>query len=156
MTGSAFEIAQLAQAIERVVMVGTVTEIDAPAARVRVSLGTDAVSDWLPFVQFGSATVRVWIPPVVGSQVTVFSPGGDTTRGLVFPGPFDGSAPDDRTEAVRISMPGVDLELVGGVLRVLAGSIDVPNGDVVASGVSLVNHTHGGIKPGPGSTAVPN
>jgi phage baseplate assembly protein gpV len=155
MTGSAFEIAQLAQAIERVVMVGTVTDIDAPAARVRVSLGTDAVSDWLPFVQFGSAAVRVWIPPVVGSQVTVFSPGGDTTRGLVFPGPYDGSAPDNRTSAVRISMPGVDLELVDGVMRVIAGSIEVPNGDVVASGISLVNHTHGGIEPGPGSTGAP-
>lgn len=35
------------------------------------------------------------------------------------------------------------------------GDVNV-SGDVVASGVSLVNHTHGGVKAGPDSSAKPN
>jgi GpV Apex motif len=33
--------------------------------------------------------------------------------------------------------------------------VSVPNGDVVASGISLVQHVHGGIEPGPSNTGVP-
>lgn len=33
--------------------------------------------------------------------------------------------------------------------------VSVPDGDVVASGVSLVNHLHGATMPGPGTTGVP-
>jgi len=35
------------------------------------------------------------------------------------------------------------------------GNVNVV-GDVTASGVSLVNHTHGGVQTGPGNTGVPN
>lgn len=37
-----------------------------------------------------------------------------------------------------------------------AGSVSVPEGDVTASGVSLVGHTHGGVETGGGSTGKPH
>lgn len=46
------------------------------------------------------------------------------------------------TGSVTISAPSITIE--GG------------SGDIVVNGVSLVNHTHGGITPGGGNTAPPN
>ena len=37
-----------------------------------------------------------------------------------------------------------------------SGTITSDSGDVIATGISLINHTHGGIQGGPGNTAPPN
>lgn len=42
-----------------------------------------------------------------------------------------------------------------GDVTVSDGSINVPNGDVIASGVSLVEHLHVGVSPGTGKTGSP-
>lgn len=154
-------VSELMRVVERMVIIATVLELDPVTARVRVSLGPGVPSAWLPFAQLGSKDVRIWVPPVVGSQVVVFSPGGNTARGIVFPGPYDGSAPDDRAETIRLSMPGLDLVVAGGVATVEVSTLQVNgnvivDGDVVASGVSLVSHTHGGVQSGGSSTGGPN
>lgn len=41
-------------------------------------------------------------------------------------------------------------------VTVNAALVEVPSGDVTAGGVSLKNHTHGGVTPGGGNTAKPN
>lgn len=157
---SDYATSELMRVVERIVMIATVSELDPANACAKVSFGGDAISDWLPFVQLGSKDVRIWCPPVVGSQVVVFSPGGDTTKGLIFPGPYEQAAPDDRATSLRISMPGIDLQMNDGIAFLslttahVKGDIIV-DGDVVASGVSLINHVHDGIKPGPANTGKP-
>jgi hypothetical protein len=37
-----------------------------------------------------------------------------------------------------------------------SGTITSDSGDVIATGVSLINHTHGGVEAGPGDTGPPN
>lgn len=36
-----------------------------------------------------------------------------------------------------------------------AGTVETPKGDVVASGISLKNHKHGGVETGSGTTQAP-
>lgn len=48
-----------------------------------------------------------------------------------------------------------NLHVQGDIVCNGSTGITVPNGDVVASGISLVNHVHGGISGGPGKTAPP-
>lgn len=65
-------------------------------------------------------------------------------------------APDGRITIT--SDPGIDitapLTTINGDVQV-NGQIE-STGDQIAGGVSQINHTHGGIVPGPGSTAPPN
>ena len=127
---SEFSLSQIMAALERMVMVATV--IERHGDRVRVAWGDGAPSNWLALAQLGSKDQKFWIPQNAGDQVLVLSPGGDTTRGIVYPGPFAGGVP--------------------------AGNFDgtfTGTGDVVASDISLVNHVHGGITPGPADTGVP-
>ena len=43
-----------------------------------------------------------------------------------------------------------------GAVNISAGTVNITgSGDVVVSGISLVNHTHGGVVPGGGSTGKP-
>jgi phage baseplate assembly protein gpV len=58
-------------------------------------------------------------------------------------------------------MPGVDIAVDGGVATVSLTTLNVTgdivvNGDVIASGVSLVDHVHGGVAAGSSSTAAPS
>ena len=158
---SSLALSEIMRVIERIVIIGTVVEFDPATARARVALGPGVISGWLAIAQMGSKDVRLWIPPVVGSQVVVFSPGGDTARGVVYPGPYDGAAPDDRASSVRLSMPGVDIAVDAGVATVslttmhLTGDIIV-DGDVIASGVSLKGHVHSGVTTGGGNTGTPS
>ena len=128
---SEYTLSQVMQALERMVMVATVIERDGAKARVKWS-EDGAESDWLAIAQLGSEVQKFWIPPTPGTQVVVISPGGDTTRGIIFPGPF---------------MAGVP-----------AGNFDgtfTGEGDLVASSISLVNHVHEGVTPGPGNSGKP-
>ncbi|WP_300540311.1 phage baseplate assembly protein V [uncultured Nocardioides sp.] len=145
---SDFGVSEALRRIEHLIRVGTVEEFDGGKAAVRVRWGPDddSVSDWLPIVQLGSKDVTIWAPPVVGSQVTVLSEGGDTARGLVMPGPYAGNAPDDRGEAVRLTMPGLDLEIAGGVATVtvstakFVGNVEV-DGDLKVTGSTDLTST---------------
>lgn len=129
---SDFALSQLMQMLERLIMVSTVVEVDRGTARARVDWGNGAHSDWLPIAQLGSEALKFWIPPEPGTQVIVLSPGGDTTRGIILPGPFSSAPPAGNFEG----------EITG-------------EGDVIVSDISHVAHVHGGISPGPSDTTGP-
>lgn len=129
---SDYAISELMRRLERMVVVATVVELDAGAARAKVKWSDQATSEWLAVAQLGSNALQVWFPPEAGTQVVVISPGGDTTKGIIYPGPFAGPPP-----ATNFS-------------GTITGA-----GDVVASGISLTSHVHGGVTPGGGSTSGP-
>lgn len=129
---SDYMLSEILRRLERVVVVTTVVALDRANARAKVKWSDQATSDWLPIAQLGSNALKVWFPPEVDTQVVVFSPGGDTTKGIVYPGPFMGPPPAGNFEG----------EITG-------------DGDVVASSISLVDHVHGGISPGPSNTGKP-
>lgn len=127
---SEFSLSQIMQALERMVMVATVLERSGD--KVRVEWADGAPSNWLKLAQLGSKDQKFWIPQNVGDQVLVLSPGGDTTKGIVYPGPFAGGVPAGNFDG---TFTGI--------------------GDLVASDISLVNHVHSGITPGPADTGKP-
>ena len=45
--------------------------------------------------------------------------------------------------------------VISGGLQVLSGGVNVPEGDVIAAGVSLVSHTTEGVMPGSGTSGTP-
>jgi phage baseplate assembly protein gpV len=127
---SDYAIAQLMQKIENLIRIATVIERDGD--RAKVDWGNDTPSAWLKIAQLGSEELKFWIPPSAGTQVVVISPGGDTTKGVIFPGPFAGGVP------------------VGNFAGTITGA-----GDVIASEISLVEHVHGGVLSGQSNTKNP-
>ena len=97
--------------------------------------------------------VKVWAPLAAGEQVLVLCPGGDPALGVIvcsLPSESN-AAPSDDPAGYRAEFPdGTVVEHAGGVttiecsgkVLVNAPLVEVPEGDVVASGISLKNHTH--------------
>lgn len=139
--------------IGNVLTVGRIVSIDNATGRAIVQVG-DLESPPLQVMQLRSGTIRMHWMPSVGEQVTIAAPSGDMARAFVM-----GSLPvDGNMVAPDAGQPTMDLG--GGTLRILGrlfidGDIEV-TGDVVASGISLVHHRHGGVIPGGGSTGEPN
>ncbi|WP_062560612.1 phage baseplate assembly protein V [Paracoccus aminovorans] len=139
--------------IANVLTVGTVVSIDNGSGRARVRIG-ELETPPIPVMQLRSGTIRMHWMPSPGEQVTIAAPSGDMARAFVMGAlPIDGNmvAPD-------AGSPTMDLG--GGTLRIIGnlyieGDVEV-TGDVVASGVSLVHHTHGGVQRGGADTEEPN
>lgn len=141
-----FSAAEADRRIENSVNLGVITAINAGAARARVKIG-DLTTPELPVAQLRAGALSFWWMPTVGEQVLVACPSGDVAQGVIICSVFAGNAP-----SADPAVPMIDL--AGGKM-VVNGDIEV-TGDVIASGVSLVHHTHSGITPGPASTGEPN
>lgn len=151
--------------IGNLVSTGVVTSVDNGGARVRVRIG-DLDTAPLQVMQIRSGAIRWHWMPAVGEHVTVYAPSGDMGRAFV-----GGSLPIDGN-AVAPDAGSPTMDLGGGTLRVIGtlyvdgdvqitGKIDVAgqvtcDADVVASGISLTTHTHGGVEPGAANTSGPN
>jgi len=147
-----FQTADLDRRIANTVQLGRVVSIDTATMHIRVQIG-DLPSQPIPVAQLMSGAIRMHWMPSPGEQVVVFAPGGDMARAFVqgsVPQSNGAVAPDAGTPTIDLG--GGTLSIVGDLA--IDGSVSV-TGDVVASGISLVNHKHGGITPGPADTEVP-
>lgn len=148
-----FAAAEADRQIGNVLHVGKIVSIDNATGRARVQIG-DLPSQPLQVMQIRSGAIKMHWMPAVGEQVTVAAPSGDMARAFIM-----GSLPiDGNMVAPDAGSPTMDLG--GGTLRLIGklyidGDVEV-TGDVVASGISLVHHTHGGVVPGGASTQEPN
>lgn len=59
---------------------------------------------------------------------------------------------------INIMTPALNSGGIGGkpTRAAIEGTLQTTSGDVLAEGVSLKSHTHGGVEPGSGSTGVPH
>lgn len=159
-----FSLADIDRRLASVLRFGTVVAVDAAAARVRVSFGGETESAWLQFGTGRAGGARVWAPPVVGEQVFIGCPQGDTGQGVILASLPSAAYPPPSSDgaAYRIDLPGgVSLLVSGGGIAIVApsglqitGDVTV-TGDVIADGISLKTHVHGGVVPGSGNSGEP-
>jgi phage baseplate assembly protein V len=174
-------IAELARRLASLMFPGTIAEVDHQAARCRVASG-GITTAWLPWFSRRAGATRDWDPPSVGEQCLVLSPGGEPAAGFVLVGLYSQASPAPATAAPlhRREYPDgavidYDHESHAATLTLPAGgaiTINAPAGitvlgnvqvegtvtaseDVVAAGISLVQHRHGGVTPGGGQTGAP-
>jgi len=74
-----------ARRLESLIRTGTVEEIDGGQVRIRSG---GILSDWRPWPGKSAGKVKEWVPPVIGEQVALLSPSGETGNALLLTGIF--------------------------------------------------------------------
>lgn len=174
--GSGYELAELRRRLDNLVTIGRVEALDVGSARARVRTG-GRLTGWRPWLTRRAGGDRDWWAPEPGEQVVVLSPSGDPEQSVILPALYsiafeapassrdvtlteweDGALDRyDRGAHERlIEIPaggGITFRCGGVSLRLdadglhLVGAMDATI-DVVADGVSLVNHKHTEVMPG--------
>lgn len=173
---------ELQRLLQNLLQVGTVAAVRAKPLAVRMQCG-DCTTDWLtPAGIAAGAVFSTYRMPEVGEQGVVLSVGGDMGQGVALLGIYSDAMgqPSDgpphiklnkanthflRYEAgvlrmrvgpatVSVAEGGISLQVGGAVLTVTDGQITA-NVDVVAKGISLVSHVHGGVRRGDSNTDGP-
>jgi phage baseplate assembly protein V len=178
---SDFETTELDRRISNLIKFGTVQAADYVNATVRIKAG-DILTDWLPWQTQRAGGNISWHAPEIGEQVVVLSPSGELNQGVVLIGLYqslkppavatpnihqivysDGAIveydrhmhhlkavlPDGATMAVRATG---GMTIIGDIT--LTGTLTA-SVDVIANGISLHNHKHGGVTAGSAQTGVP-
>ena len=77
-------LAELSRKVENMIRIGTISEVDHAARRVRVQSGS-LLTDWLKWRVGRAGETRTWCPPTIGEQVMILSPSGELANGIVTP-----------------------------------------------------------------------
>jgi len=176
-------IADLIRRLENLIRLGTVAEVDPATARCRVQTG-GLLTGWLPWLAERAGSDRDWDPPSVGEQCMVISPSGEPATGVVLLGLYSAAspAPDNSPDRHRRTYRDgavieydtenshylIDLPADGKytlrcgpvVFELSADGVNITglvtvSDDVVAAGISLVQHVHGGVMSGGATTGGP-
>ncbi len=174
-------ITDLLRRLENLIRLGTIAAVDHQAARCTVSTGGLSVPN-LPWLALRAGDSSDWDPPTVGEQCILIAPSGEPAQGIALVGLYSQQRPapansanvrrrtypdgavinyDHATHTLSATLPTggkAQLTAPGGVT--ILGNVDITgtvtvSADVVASGISLVTHKHGGVQTGSGTTAVP-
>lgn len=98
---TALQLSELTRRLANLVRVGTVAELDAAQARVRVSVG-EATTAWLPWLTARAGADATWWAPSVGEQVLLVAPSGDLAQAFALPALYGPAAgPPASGEAVH-------------------------------------------------------
>lgn len=77
-------LSEIERMLANMVRVGTVAELDAGNARVKIQVA-GLKTDWLPWTTSRAGGDRTWHAPEKGEQVLVISPYGDLGQAVVIP-----------------------------------------------------------------------
>lgn len=169
-----FENTELNRRVATAIQIGVIESVDFASATARVRIG-EAETAALPMIASRAGQDRSWWPYEAGEQVCVFAPSGNLADAVIMGAVYSGSAPApgdkaglhrqvyadgtviefDRTAShFRMHLGSGSAEIVapGGIE--ITGDVTV-HGDVVADGISLKTHTHGGVASGGSNTAGP-
>lgn len=167
--------------LENQIRYGTIAAVDHQAARCTVSTGGLSVPN-LPWLAQRAGSSLDWDPPTVGEQCILFSPSGEPALGVALVGLYSQQRPapsnsatvrrrkypdgavidyDHASHTLSATLPDggkAQLTAPGGVS--ILGNVDITgtvtvSEDVLAAGISLVNHVHGGVQSGPSTTGAP-
>ncbi len=175
------DIAELRRRLDNMIRLGTIARVDHAKALCRVQSGA-ILTGWLPWLSLRAGTTKRWNPPSNGEQCIVYSPSGELAQGIALVGIYSSNNPApgnvanlDRTtypdgavieydaaaHKLRAQLPGggqAELIADGGITIVgditLTGTLTA-SVDVIAAGISLVHHVHGGVMAGLADTGAP-
>ena len=109
---AALDLGDAARRQANLIRPGTVAEIDAAAARVRVRYGTSpdgkpALTAWLPWLPSAAGGYRDWRAPSAGEQVVLLAPCGELAAAFVLPGAYrdDFPAPESSADVRAMLCP---------------------------------------------------
>ncbi|WP_312197111.1 phage baseplate assembly protein V [Stutzerimonas chloritidismutans] len=174
-------ITDLLRRLENLIRLGTIAAVDHQAARCTVKSGGLSIPN-LPWLALRAGSSSDWDPPTVGEQCILFSPSGEPAQGVALVGLYSQQRPapansanvrrrkypdgavidyDHATHALSATLPAggkAQLTAPGGVT--ILGNVDITgtvtvSEDVLAAGISLVNHVHSGVQSGPAKTGAP-
>lgn len=171
---SGMNIADLTRLLENIVRFGTVEAVQMRPPRVMVKSGHIKTA-WRPWLNLRAGADREWDPPTIGEQVVLLSPSGNLAQGVVLTGIFSDLIPangdreglhrrtyrdgavieyDSVTHNLLATLPAggkAKLSAPAGVTILgdvaITGTVTVSE-DVIAAGISLVEHRHPGDSGG--------
>jgi len=176
-----FDLTELDRRLSNLIRFGTIAQADYATAKVRVKAG-DILTDWLPWMTQRAGGDISWHAPEVGEQVVILSPSGELNQGVVMAGLFQTAHPqpvntpekqhtlykdgavfeyDRQAHHLKAVLPaGATVELIADGGIAITGDITLTGTltasvDVIANGISLHNHKHGGVSVGSAKTDVP-
>lgn len=172
---------ELTRRLENLVRRGTVAEVRAKPLSVRMRCG-DNTTDWLQVqcLRAGTQGSTFWAPEV-GEQGLVLSVGGDMGQGVALLGLYSEAMaqPSDGAAHIKLNKDNTDfIRYENGTLKLCIGPASVTisresvristaaawldigttveaSPDVLAAGISLVHHVHGGVTKGFSTTEGP-
>jgi phage baseplate assembly protein V len=136
---------------------GVVEEVkydNPPKARVRVG---GLLTGWLRMGVSRAGDAHESWAYSAGEEVLVISTSGNMAQGVIVCALANGAnAAQAAAGKFKTTYPGGEIiEIASGVVTITAPGNVIVNGDVIANGISLINHVHGGIRSGPSSTGQP-
>ena len=159
-----FAAAEADRRIEGLLKIGRVVDVY-PNGTVRVAFGDDLTSPPLSVGALRAGGMQVWWMPSLDEQVVVASPSGDLARGVILSSIHAGNEPSTDITRPTIDLRGGEMVIRGGKLKIeadleIVGQIEITgpitcDADVVASGISLTSHVHGGVLPGGATSGGP-
>jgi len=176
-----FDVTELDRRLANLIRLGSIAQADYAAGKVRVNVG-GLLTGWLPWLTDRAGTDRSWHAPEVGEQVLILSPSGELNQGVVLMGLFQAAHPQPVTSVdkhhtvysdgavveydraahhLKAVLPaGATVQLVADGGIAITGDITLTGTltasvDVIANGISLHNHVHGGVQAGGSNTGAP-
>jgi len=154
------------ETFQNLIRYGKVSSVNPAKHTVRVAFADkgNMVSHDLPVLVQGSLKNKFYCLPDVGEDVVcIFLPNG-MQRGFVIGSfyPLTLALPVVSADKTNITFPDgtlIEYDRASHIMNInVKGNVTInaTGGDVIVSGVSLINHTHGGIMSGGGSTSPPN
>jgi phage baseplate assembly protein V len=178
---SDFDVTELDRRLSNLIRLGTVQEVNYLLALVRVKSG-DILTGWLPWLTQRAGGDISWHAPEIGEQVVILAPSGELNQAVVLMSLYQALMPapvaavdkhhtvysdgavieyDRAAHHLQVILPDgatVQLTSPGGIN--ISGNINLTGTltasvDVIANGISLHNHKHGGVTAGGAQTDVP-
>lgn len=155
---NAFDTQENDRRLANIAQMGVVEEVkytNPPKARVRVG---KLLTGWVRMGTRRAGDAHESWAYSVGEEVLVVSTSGNMAQGVIVCALANGTnAAQAAAGTFKTTYPnGVIIEITGGAVNIVApGNVNV-TGDVIANGISLINHVHPGDGAGPGDTGKPS
>lgn len=161
---------ELHRRFENLLAFGTVLDVDAAAGKMRLKIGGNE-TDWVPIAATAAGRSKSWRCPTIGEQYLVACPSGDLGNATPIMCVYSNANPPPSQNpdltvfefgAVRIEINEVTGSITLGASRldlaipeITATGLIRSLSNVIARGISLLSHAHGGVQSGPDTTGAP-